>query len=309
MVNGMKLTKKGLSEGFLVTLVIVLISFFAISAVVFKFFSADTQDKGAEQACKNSVGLRASTAQSIVLGGGSLVKGNFRTPLLCKTLDVNIKGKKEEALKTIADKMARCWWQFGEGRLEEVLTGTNLKLTIFGDKEKNKCFLCYSVLIKDLKDNKIDITELSDYLRTHKYSKVGKTYLEYIQSYGGPGRIALLTNEIKENGAYGIVFISKNVKKNERGFFEKFAISGITAGVFTVACAALTGGLCGLGVLVLSTAAIFGAQTYNELQFSQFQQAFAKQFYEGDNQDTSVIVFDELNTAQKHCFKGDLGGQ
>ena len=171
-----------MSAEFLVGLIITLV---AGSLLMWTAYSklAKADEKQAEVICQESIAARATFALQVNTkesGASKLIEARVKTvPPLCKTIDKKIKGSREEIKKQMADKLARCWWMFGEGRYEEILHSSDLYLApvVFGmDNEPNKCFNCYNVLIDqdeipDGEKNKGDITvaEFVDYLWTTPY--------------------------------------------------------------------------------------------------------------------------------------------
>ncbi|HIH10801.1 TPA: hypothetical protein HA241_01285 [Candidatus Woesearchaeota archaeon] len=202
-------TKKGMTMGFLVSIVITLVAFVLISGTLYRFVSK-ADDKAAENLCQQSVAFRAASTFRIGSGDATEVK---LSPVLCKTIDKEVSGSKEEVMKTFADSIARCWWMFGEGRYEENVFQT---LDVFGSDAQ--CFQCYMVLPKAEGDfqanNPITIEEFNQFLRKTPYEKVkDQTYLGYIQSHGGPGVVMSLWtdehNAIYPQYGYGIAYKAK----------------------------------------------------------------------------------------------------
>lgn len=192
--------KKGMAMNMLVSILLTVIAFMLITGTIVRFMSK-SDDVSAEAMCQTSVGVRAAATLNV---GPANIK---IAPLLCKTIDKEISGGRDEVKQQIAEKMAKCWSMFGEGRYKkDVLT----KMEIFGGK--GNCFQCYTMMVEGIDDYDatIPITseEFADYLRNTKYPKINGTYLDYIQSYGGPGAIFnILTNEgIAPDRAYAIAF-------------------------------------------------------------------------------------------------------
>src|SRR3989338_8494243 len=110
MILNIKNSKKAMSAGFLVSVIIVILSFMLIAGTIARFFG-DAEEKEAEQLCQNSVALRATATLSL---GSGAIEARL-SPLLCKTIEKEISGDREEVQKMIADKMAKCWDMFGAG--------------------------------------------------------------------------------------------------------------------------------------------------------------------------------------------------
>jgi len=240
--------KKGLSMGFLVALIIVILSFMLIAGVVFRFMS-DAEEKQAEALCKDSVALR-SVASFKVLGTEQKI-----APLLCQTIDKKISGSKEEVQQIIADKMARCWDIFGEGRYKtSVFENTN------AFSGGSKCFVCSTILVEEDNDfvgDGVSAQEFKDFLRTTDYPKKNIKYLDYFQyGGGGPGYvIGVLTNEgIKPDRAYGIAF---KAKSTSGVLVPELTAGGTAAAAIGITSIAIFGiGTGGLGLLAIGAAGI-----------------------------------------------------
>ncbi len=134
----------------LVTIIISLASFFVISAAITHFLS-NSDDKAVENACHSSILARAETAVRIGSADESVVSVSLRSiPPVCKTMDEKITGDRTVIKKQIADKIARCWWMFGEGRYEEILETADVSFLpfLFGTGSlENQCFVCYTIII------------------------------------------------------------------------------------------------------------------------------------------------------------------
>lgn len=133
----------------LVTMIILIASFIIILFLIFRLNLGQTTD---EEICRNSVVLK---------GQSSLVSG----PIDCKTNYVTISTeKKEEIMKALADKMASCWYMFGEGKIDygQGLLATDVQCAIcsiieFDEKVGEKVpQISYSEFYNYLKDTKKD---------------------------------------------------------------------------------------------------------------------------------------------------------
>jgi hypothetical protein len=287
-------SKKGMEASVLVIIIITLVAFFIIAGVIYRFMSK-ADEKEAEVLCHDSIAMRASTALQINTGSKAskenfhLIESTMKTaPVLCKTIDKKIKGSKDEVMKQIADKVARCWWMFGEGRYEEILHGSSITLapSIFGmSNEQNKCFNCYNIMIDqdDIPGTAgagIPINELLFYMWKHNYLQrsshckegdeckeckinaecgdlecykgrcdtlQGINYLDYIQSYGGPGMFINIAGggTILPRHAYAISILPKVQEKEQTGWLKWIGIAGMgVAFLGGVACAVFTAGGC-----------------------------------------------------------------
>jgi hypothetical protein len=254
-------SKKGMSMAFIVGVVITLVAFVLIAPLAAKFVGED--EKKAEMLCQTSINLRASSMISV---GGSILKTELKSPILCKTIDYEIEGDKRKLMSQIAEKMARCWWMFNEGRYEEIVKSSDIHLLkgVFGLKG-NDCFVCYAIFIDEdkIENGMITKNELKDFLIDTKHPKIDMSYLNYFQSYGGSGKVGILESEILPKHVYGIVFMSKN----------NVDVS-----------------------LLEAVSDIFSSPDIGNI-------------YEKTQRDVSVIILDDLDTAQKYCFKGDIAGE
>jgi len=274
-------SKKGLGMEFIVTTSLILISFFLIAGLIGRFTSRTT-DLEAELLCQTSIAQRARTAVNIdwKAEGISLFRSQVKTiPPLCRTIDKKVSGSREQIMRGVADKMARCWWMFGEGRYEDILdpADANLFPEVLGleDYGPNQCFNCYTILIDqdEISGGPITGEEINDYLSKNVYAKANKTYLNYIQEYGGPGRIALTVPDISPRQAYAISMMPK--KQKESTFWKGVALSTTLPG-----------------------------QVY--LLYHDYQYLIEKAY---DERDVSSIFLNSLEKAQDLCGEGDIAGQ
>lgn len=316
------MNQKSFAMGQLVMIILVIVSFMLIATVVSRAFS-NKDDTAAEALCKESIAWRAATVLNINTDKKSqnldidLVKGKLKPiPALCKTIDKKIDGDQGKIKEQLADQMARCWWMFNEGRYDEILHGSKVVPALISnlDEAENKCFVCYATVINEDKfdDTKKSIKseEFLNYLAMTNYTKVpDKTYLDYIQSFGGPGGVQILTN-IEPRHAYGITFMAKNkdTESTWLGWFGK-TIGGTAGGAATVwaagtalsACTLATAGVCLLGVAVLGgTTAVVTYSAASDLE------VLVNQAYSSTYRDISIVGIDTLDRAQAHCFKKDI---
>ncbi len=208
--------KKALTASFIIGMMITLIAFVLISGVLLRFMSKSS-DVEAEVLCQNSIALRAKSAFHLK---SSLVEAELKmVPALCKTIDKKITGNRQQILRQIAEATARCWWMFNEGRYEEILSSGDLDVlpSVLGfDGYENQCFNCYTLLVdqEEIEGGPISSKELFDFMALKKYSKVNMTYLDYIQGYGGPGRVVLTAPEIFPRAAYTVSMMPKNKERD-----------------------------------------------------------------------------------------------
>lgn len=260
------LNKKGMAGDQLVIIVLIIVGFLLIAGVTYGF-TKKAEQKSPELLCYNSIGIRAAS----VLRLGQ-VDVPFSTPI-CETIDVELKGDRGEMKKQLAELMTRCWWMFHEGRYEEILNNPDEIRNIFNLAGDNKCFVCYNVLIdeKEIPGGPIPVKEMEQFLRETKYPKYKDiTYLDYIQSYGGPGS-ALVLNGIGARESYGIVFLAKNKVGAGLGWSD-YVTSTLMILYAPVAGIAAP--------IVLTVEALKAKRT----------------FYDSDERDLSVIVLDDLKS-------------
>lgn len=257
--------KKAMSTGFLVTMVIAIVAFMFIAGTIFRFMSK-AEDKQAEVLCRDSVALKAAAA--INFGGVAEAK---LSPVLCRTLDKKISGNREEVKKEVADKMARCWWMFNEGRYQ---TDVFDNLNILGGG--NNCFTCYTMLVEESRQFSQDHAgimagEFGDFISETKYKGYNGTYLDYFQFSGGPGAIrGILTSEfgIKPGRAYAIAY---KAKASTCDFCASLGVGGgLAAGTILIATYAIGAPVTvplTIAVLVGGTAAVAGKQAVAQQLF------------------------------------------
>jgi len=265
----MFINKKGMTAGFIVSIMITLIAFIVISGVLLRFVNQDDNTE-AEMLCKQSIALRVATTIKLGSEDSWAIKAKLKpVPALCRTIDKRTTGDREKIKKEVADSMARCWEMFGEGKYEELLHSSDFSIIPavfdFGETE-NKCFNCYTINIAqdDIKGGPIMAGEMENYLTTHKYKNKGKTYLDYIQTYGGPGRVVFTVPAILPREGYAISMMPKN---REVGDGEAWKGAGkiivgavvvvgvVVVGTLIVACVVGTAGVCAAPAAAVATAA------------------------------------------------------
>lgn len=302
-----------MEASFLVVIIITLVAFFIISTVIYRFL-AKAEEKEAEILCHDSIAMRASTALQINMGKEAddsdfdLIQATLKTaPVLCKTIDKKVKGDKQEVMKAVADKIARCWWMFGEGRYEEILQGGEFHFApaILGmDNEENKCFNCYNLMIDedDIEGGSIAYSELVDYMWNTPYLKrvykckegegckectinadCGEgvechkghcdqiqsiNYFQYIQSYGGPGMfVNIVEGSIQPRHAYAVSMLPKTREKEQTNWL-KWIGTAVTA-VLAVGCTVVSAGTC--AAIVVPAIKIVGTVTVGAYAYEGVQ--------------------------------------
>ncbi len=238
--------------GQLVVIISVVVGLMLVSGAVMKAY-ARAQDKEPEVLCRNSVALRASTQLNI---NNALLEAQVKpVPILCKTVDVKIKGEREELKQQVAEKIAKCWQMFGEGRFEEPFKGQRVDVvpSLLGTADQpNQCFNCYYLLVdqRTIKNEQgqnvpISAEELLQYMVAHHPTWVNESvnYLKYIQSYGGPGMmISILPQGIEPGKGYTISFLPKNTVEGRTNWVAWIGLGTAFAG--GVACGIVTAGGC-----------------------------------------------------------------
>ncbi|MBI4980020.1 hypothetical protein HZC30_00515 [Candidatus Woesearchaeota archaeon] len=325
-----KLSKKGMEAGFLVVLIITIASFILIAGVVMRFMSS-ADDKEAEILCHDSVLMRA---QSVVNIDTTLADAEIKiVPTMCKTIDKKIKGDREELKRQIADKMARCWWMFGEGKYEEILAGSNVDVlpSVFGtENQENQCFNCYNLMIDEdkIEGGSITGTEMNEFMYNEKYSRTNATYMEYIQSYGGPGRVVFTAADISPREAYALSFLPKNKEYDEKSFWSgvgKVVIGGAvvigvaagavcivsTAGICTAVVgplAAVATGTTGIGLTILAapTTVAVGTAAAAVIATTGYWDIMDGMYAE---REVSSVYVGYLAVGEKMCGSGDIAGE
>ncbi len=274
-------------------------------------------DNKAETVCAESVDLRSQYA--IQYKGDVLDAKIQAVPLVCKTIPAYTKKQKaddkEKIKQLFADKVARCWEMFGEGKQQGVLSESQASVVFEFKETKNQCFTCYDIFV-DVEamggTEKITAQEMKDYLENQPYKKVkDMTYLQFVQHAGGTGRgrIAYMATEdngeslpIKPGYSYSISF-SPKLEKSEDSFLEGVMLTSgaVVGGVALIGCTFATAGICavvGLGTLAVGgTAATYvGLAGVNKIKASMYGE-----------RDVSSIYIDTTKSAQERCTKDATG--
>lgn len=158
-----RMPKKAQSK-FLVGLIMTLLAFFVILGII-KVFASEADVDSGMTICRGSIALREHSDLSVG-------KVTYKTaPLLCRTYHLDMPEKKYEKQddaieKNIADRIADCYWQFGEGAVSENVFNMNMW---WGD---DKCFVCFTFSIDDDKayDKNVDVEELYDFMAQNPYT-------------------------------------------------------------------------------------------------------------------------------------------
>jgi hypothetical protein len=330
--------KKALTASFIVGMMITLIAFFLIAGVTTRFMSKSS-DASAENLCQLSIAMRAKSA--LTVKGDIVDASQAWTPALCKTIDKDVSGNRDKIKLQFAESMARCWWMFGEGRYAEIIGNDGIDGVadmLQMSRIKNNCFNCYTIAVKEdeIKGGPISSSEMEDFMTTNKFSKVDKTYMDYIQSHGGPGRVVFTAPLILPREAYGISMMPVN--KDDSDFWSSVAKIGggilvgtvVAVGVVgATVCTIGTGGLClgalaavsaGAGTVAASATAgaivatqaagvggvFLGAGVASYLAIDGYRGMMASLYAE---RDVSSIYVGFLKVAQDQCGSGDLAGE
>ena len=292
------MNKKGVEAGsFLVGAIITIVSLIVLAPIVVNFTAGDDCKK-TEGICESSVSLRALTTIQVD-------KKNIQSsPLLCKTCDKELKAEKDKIKAEFADMMVRCWKMFGQGRYEEINKET--KESFFPDFGPNGCFNCYAATIDATKGfqtgSKITPQELLDYLRDTTYKKAGVSYLEYIQSSGGPGNTIVLTN-IEPNKAYGISFAAKNKQPDSTMVAKGIGKIAIGTAVTATGIILIASGVgVAPGIILTGVGASYAGYQSLDVLSAAHNQLFTERY-------VSTIYVNDLKTTQEKCSQGDIAGK
>jgi hypothetical protein len=286
--------KKAVAMGQLVIIVITVVGFLLLLGTINRVL-AKSQDKEAEYLCHNSIALRMATTVNVEDVDMAI------SPVLCKTIDKKIRGDREEIKEQMAYMMARCWWMFNEGRQDDLLDAVKVSSLLGWDNSGNSCFLCYTGVIdeKEIPGGPIGAQEMFTYLQQtdHRQFK-GMKYLDYIQSYGGPGKAAVM-DSISPKNAYGVVFMSKSDDDASMGWID--AVVGGLAAAGVVVCAIAEP--CGIiaGAVAVAGTSYVAAHSANVL-------AAKANFYE-EERSVSMVTLDDLKGVEAgDCLVKDIAG-
>jgi len=232
--------KKGELTTQQIVMLIVVIASFAI--LLFFLFRLDFGGESKKELCRNSVVLSGKSD----LPTGSLAC--YRS-YKCITTDGDcsdltdpeiVKVKTEDDVyKELANEMADCWWQFGEGKVNYV--GTDLI-------HHNYCSICSQILLDPSLnkiegiENQISKDKLYAYLQDTKMPNKEITYSEYLLNTRD---ISSLKKDLLEKegvGSFGNLSVGK----------QNFVVMGIHSEVTPLGWVAAAGAGTVLGILVAS---------------------------------------------------------
>ena len=171
----MAIGKKGeITTAQIVTIIVLIVSFIVI---LYFFFRLNLGGTTNSEICHNSVVLKSKSSGLVgdlncktdyvcISGGGSC---NDLSPT--ETINVD-PANKEQIMKSIADQMVNCWYEFGEGKLNTA------DRTLLGNGD---CAIC-SVIAFDtnvLGKNQITYEDFYNYLKNTP-KDTSQTYLQYL---------------------------------------------------------------------------------------------------------------------------------
>ena len=157
--------RRGIAWSTLALMLIAVVSFIAVSYTVSRAVEKAPAALQ-EEICRAAVLIRQKIGGTSPMGAGATVP----IEVACKTitLDVPVKNTADRTTegveKQLADRVARCWYMYGEGVVKDVFAGDPL----FADK----CAVCYAIDVKEWENGrqeKITSTEFSQYLWNTPY--------------------------------------------------------------------------------------------------------------------------------------------
>jgi hypothetical protein len=158
------------------------------------------------------------------------------------------------------------------------------------------------------------------------------TYLEYIQSYGGPGMAGIISPEIEAGHAYTISILPVTKERGSTNWVTATGIGlmglsfagGIACGFLTVGTAGIGGLICGpllAGIATAGTELAAGGLTYDLIQRKyapspEVPEELKERYAQGipledmfEERELSSIYLSELKIGQKFCSSGDIAGE
>jgi len=175
-----------------IVLLIILIASFLI--ILLFFFRLNLGEETQKEICHNSVVLKGKAGFSggsldcrtnyVCISGGKECEGITPTETIKVNMNPNPTTKKtkedlikDQVLKSIAEEMADCWWQFGEGKVDYI--GLDVEGATIGNVN---CAVCSIIKFDErIKDNteETTISNLYNYLALTKKDN-SQTYLYYL---------------------------------------------------------------------------------------------------------------------------------
>lgn len=225
MIEKINKVKGEITTQQIVLLIILLISFVVILFFIVGFDFFATSDS---EICHNSVVSRSISSSDAV------VPLKCSRSYICLSKDKSCErmtdpkiekvASKEEVYFVLAEKMADCWWMFGEGRIDYI--GKDFF------KKNNYCSICSQIgfddSIKEIEgiEQEINKDEFYDYLAKTKMPESELTYSEYFFGTKDVARLKRVTLETEDGtevvaGTFGKIDLNK----------QYFIIMGITSEV------------------------------------------------------------------------------
>lgn len=255
-------------------------------------------EKTPESLCRSTVSLRAATTTEFL---GSDIK---LSPIACETMEREIEGDREEIKAQLAQLMSKCWWMFNEGRQDSLLKDNWKDFFGWSDNE-NGCFVCYDAFVDSSKveGGPIGAEEMFDYMiNSDHYNIKGLKNIDYIQSYGGSGKIAILSPifDRREKERYGIAYMSKTSDDAEfsgTDWVVTLASVGVLACIVAEPCGAIVGTVAGTVATVTAGVTAGAVLTYEGAHAKNVIEAKTK-FYDAKRK-VSMIALDDYNALQE----------
>ncbi len=212
-------SKKGELTTQQIVLLIILIMSFAV--ILYFLFQLNLGKESEKEICHNSVIMRGNVG--LVQDSISLncqreyiciaKKGNcgMVNPVVEKVENL------DEIYEVLANKMADCWWMFGEGKIDYV--GKDLFI------KDNYCSICSQIAFDDslndfegIENNQISKDELYDYMSQNKISNSEETYTEYLFGTNDLEELKRQSSE-DESASFGTIDLGE----------QYFSVMGITS--------------------------------------------------------------------------------
>jgi len=255
----MKNKRGELTTQHIVILIVLILSF---TVILFLLFRLDLGGESEKEICHNSVVTRGSSIIPV-----DAVPLNCKREYICISGDgkcedlVNPSVKKVKTLPEVygvlADEMANCWWQFGEGKVNYV--GDDFFSDLY-------CSICSQISLDDSLENVegfeggIDEREFYKYLEENEVSE-GESYLKYLFDLDSVGQLEESMSQ--EGGSFGNLDLDKQYFVmtgifSEVGVWQWVLGAGATAGIVTagIIAAPFTA-----GISTVATVSLIGGAT------------------------------------------------
>ncbi len=251
----------------IVTLIILIVSFVVILFLLFRLNPGKTT---AEDVCHNSVTARGSGVlpkESVPL--------NCETSYICISEDgsceamsgsrevVKVKNK-EEVYYNLAERMADCWWMFGEGKVNYV--GNTFLSNLY-------CSICSQVAFDDSVDifenRQIDRKTFYEYLSNNKVSGTDVTYLNYLTGLENTNTIEQTLKDEDSTFDFGEINLDKQQyimmgivsQVGVAGWIAGAGVAGTVVAITGIALAPVTAGVSvgvASGIIIITAGAAVG---------------------------------------------------